>query len=162
MSIQRCGGSVLMNMYTGNIIRLKLNCMQISVLFNNKYRISMSSTLLYITTTAHQEFILCVEYQLHRAFSTITVINKNYTNCLHYNFIKGIQKEEKEVLFSEAADIFQGIPHSHHSSQVFIISSSFNEYSPTCCSVRYISICQEKKKSATVNTLISRPTTSSM
>ena len=60
------------------------------------------------------------------------------------------------MLFSEAADSFQGIPHSSHSSQVFIISSSFNEYSSTSCSLRYISICQKKQEhnnSSNVNLL---------
>jgi hypothetical protein len=58
---------------------------------------------------------------------------------------KEISKEGKEVVFCEAADSFQGIPHSCHLSQIFIIPSSFNEYSSTCCSLRYISICQKKK-----------------
>ena len=58
---------------------------------------------------------------------------------------KEIQKEGKEVLFSDVADSFQGTPHSRHSSQVFIIPSSFNEYSSTC-SLRYSSTCYKKKK----------------
>jgi len=58
-----------------------------------------------------------------------------------------------------AADSFQDIPHSCHSSQSFIITSSFNEYSSTCCSLRYISICQKNKNTTTVQTLISWPTT---
>ena len=76
------------------------------------------------------------------------------------NFIKGIQKEGKEVPFSEAADIFQGIPHSHHSSQVFIISSLQWMFLNLLFIKVHINM-PEKKNTTTVKTLISQPTTSS-
>ena len=63
---------------------------------------------------------------------------------MHDNLWKTLSKEGKKVLFSEMADSFQGIPHSRHSSQVFIIPCSFNEYTTTCCSLRYFSIRQKK------------------
>jgi hypothetical protein len=65
----------------------------------------------------------------------------------------------------KAADRFQGIPHSYHSSQVFIIPSFFNEHSSNCFSLTYISISQyarKNKNTTKVKTLISWPLTSSM